>query len=359
MELDGVDDAIDAAAALYKEGKFEAGIDRLTRIRVRSFSELSRRQRYRTLANLGNGYLGTHDEARAAELFTEAAMFQPDDSDALALLAHASELQGDKAGAFRLAQELVTLRSCKRAAPVYVRCAPKEVRNATLSETTALWHSDPQVLISLTVRAINHGDFALASTLAQKLDSKFPDMAEGPLFLGQALFIRRASTRHAAATGVPDGMDLAEVARVDELLTEAHSRATRLKFDAAAASALRTRYQVRLLLGRENDAQDDLEECARLEPTNADVLLNRAIAVRHDDRRLALRLFRAAIAAGGGDRAKLMLALFLMTKEDDRTEALGILVAVAEGASDLCGDALGEAFALAVLGHSAVDTLSD
>lgn len=346
--LPGFDAEIDAASALYRQAKFESGMDRLTQIRLRHWDQLTPRQRYRTLANIGNGHLGKDEPKKAAALFTEAVYYQPDYPDAQALLARATEIDGDTESAFELAEELVTVKGCRRAAGTYIRCAGKSMTSKQLAHATRLYHSEREVLIALIVRSFSERDLALAADLAATLDSEFSDFPEGPLFAAKIRYAKHTAAMQSAAKVSATKLDVDELTITEQLLGEAHARAIQKSMADHAAGALLLRYHVRQLSGDEAKAEPDLEEASRLAPQNAEVLIARSIAVRSSDRPLAIRLLRDAIKFGGGTQSKFLLALNLRATEGGNIEALELLTELACSDVLVRDDALGLAFETAI-----------
>lgn len=346
--LEGFDAKIDAAAALFRDREIAAGLDRLGLIRRGKWDRLTQRQRYRLLANIGAGHQARGELHEAAALFTQAATYQPEDPDAQAFLARADEIGGDIIGAFELAEDLIKARACKRAAGTYIRCAPASFSTETLAKATSLWQRDQEVLVALVVRAHNEKNFDLAEQLATQLNSLFPAMPDGPLLLGKAGYARQTVAMHADSTQAAPKFDIQGLEEVEKHLSEAHQRALAKRFDAVAADALLARNQVRMLLGKSDAAVRDIEEAARLAPTEPEILVARAISFGARERELAIQLLRDALRFGGGNRARLFLGLRLKEVESDHLEALKEFSAVAGEDGPLREDALGLAFGLAV-----------
>ena len=346
--LEGFDAEVENAVALFRDGKIEAGLDRLRQLRTRKWDRLSIRQRYRVIANQGVGFLTKGDQQRAAALFTEAAWYQPDDPDAQALLARATELSGESEEAYELAEDLVTTRACGRAAGTYIRCAPADKTAAMLASTTKLWHGNHEVLIALTVRAIDEQSFDLAEEFSASLSDNFPDSPDGPLLQGQVACCRQVSAMHPSSTQAARELDTDGLALAEQRLTRGYEIAIAKRIEKSAAAALIFRYELRILLGKDSDAKLDLEEASRLAPRHPDVLIARAFALPGEDHRpLALQLLRDAIEAGAGERAMMFLGCRLMEMESDHAEALCILTRVARARGPQSDEALGFAFDLA------------
>jgi hypothetical protein len=86
---------IDAAAELIKAMRPDLAIYKLEEIKRRAGGSLTPRERFRVTANFGHAAYQQGDYAKASEFFIEAAVHQPGDPDAQALLAYGHLLKGD------------------------------------------------------------------------------------------------------------------------------------------------------------------------------------------------------------------------------------------------------------------------
>lgn len=121
------DSEIDEAKSQLKEGEPAAAKLILNRLWTRHRDQLSPRQRYRVLANLGSAEHELGDDATAGPLLVEAAAQLPNEAEAQGRGAFGHQLLGEHETAKRLAEEVLSRRPTDElAAQVLVYCAGDE-----------------------------------------------------------------------------------------------------------------------------------------------------------------------------------------------------------------------------------------
>jgi tetratricopeptide (TPR) repeat protein len=331
---------IDEARDLLRCGEFAAARQRLERKKSHDWDKLGPRQRFRVLANLGTAYVHLDKPSEGAALYLQAASHQPDDPDARAYSAMGHDLLGQRAEAYAIASELVTKHRCKRAASVFVRSAPPSEPASSLGALVREWLDEVDVLISLIVRAINEREYEYGLELALRLDAKHPEQPYGPLFAGKAVLMAQQVQFHVAHRSEPREVDRAALERAEKFLTEGIARCRTPELTQAKGEGLLDRGQVRSLLRKKNERQDDLEEASRLIPNNPDVLILRAGPLIEHDRPAGIGLLREAVRRARDDRASMFLASELAREAATRAEAAEIYLRIAATPSSLREDAL-------------------
>jgi tetratricopeptide (TPR) repeat protein len=322
-------DIDEARDLLVKEKQPVASRTLLERKRQRDWDQLSERQRYRLLANMGATYVAESRPEMAARLFEDAHAHQRDDSEARAFLAIAKELNGQRDVAFGIAAELVDAGLSARAAGVFIRCAPATMKMEDIEPRVAQWKGDYQVAVALTVRSLNSGDYDRAESHARALVALPAADATAFLLQGRALLARQASPLSAASHDTAANVSIEALKQVGPILLEARDRAVAANEPAIAADALAAMAELHELLGRDDEARAAIHEAYRLSPNDWEIIVAWSLSQGPADVDRVIRELRRAVELGGGEHARFHLAVRLLgTPSAD--EGVAMLISIAE-----------------------------
>ena len=163
-------DQIDIALSYMKDNKVDVAIEFLMRLRKRNWDEMTPRERYRTLANLGHCRCRKEEYTKALAEFREALTYQPGDVDGQSFVAQTLHCCGKDDEAREMALAVVATNPDQGIAQsVVVATEPGDV------PAESLWSSLPitvqenaSVLSTLGWRAAKQRDFNCARRIAEK-----------------------------------------------------------------------------------------------------------------------------------------------------------------------------------------------
>lgn len=291
------DAEIDEARALLAARKPSEARAFLERKKRRHWDEMTPRQKYRVAANIGVACMLLGENSEASEAFLLAGRQLPDDDEAQAFHAWGLELRGKKTEAFEIAKPLVQRRN-KRAAGVYLRCAPIDASVVELEHECGDLKDEYDTTIALCVRAVNTRVFGKALEYAGQLTSKHPESPDGFLLLGQALMHEQLAKFRDSDVSQNNTLNKQRLAQADEALTRAIDLGTALgslpPINETVGAALFVRHQVRYMLDQRQASDADLEDAWRLQPDDPNVLVSKAVAIRNHSEQLALKYLERA-----------------------------------------------------------------
>jgi len=161
---------IDEAFEWVRRGQAEVTLELLLGIKKRRWDQLSSREMYRVLANIGNARLAQQDNNGAAQAFIEAATHQPIDEDAKALQALGYLVAGDPEQAREMANALCRDHpGLARAHMIRIRTAPENISLDELIETVPIVvRSDSEVALALHDRAVAENRLQVAEKIIRE-----------------------------------------------------------------------------------------------------------------------------------------------------------------------------------------------
>jgi len=320
---------IDAAAALTKAGSPDVAIAQLQALRNRHWDELSDRERFRVLANLGHAYSAKDEYKDAGQQYIECKRYQPHDEIAQSLEAAGYAVLGDPARAFELVRQVTQgFPTCDLAWATYVRNSPAQIPFDDLEGAVP---AEVRIAIetscALCWRALHSARSGAAEKYARSALEREPNAR---LLLEQLGIVLYEMARQEAAgqyTDTPTLTDLGKLREADSLLT----RALGLTPQALVSARARVRYYrglVSQLLGQWDEAFEHLQAAFDSDPHNPQFVLQFALAL--SDRKQTNRAIEILDTARAHDDSGAILALqasLLAVRDEggDRSEAIRIL----------------------------------
>ena len=181
------DSEIDEAKSKLEAGDPAAAKLVLNRIRVRHLDELTPRQKYRVLANLGSAEHRLGNNAVAGPLLVEAAEQLPDDIEARGRSALGHLLLGDHETARPLAEEVLERRPTDEvAAHVLVHCAGEDPVRKMIDRLHE-GAQTPAVLLAAGRFALSRGELDFAVESLERAGAESSDDPEEVATLATAL----------------------------------------------------------------------------------------------------------------------------------------------------------------------------
>jgi tetratricopeptide (TPR) repeat protein len=321
---DGLHQEIDQARDLVRSGQPQAARLLLERLRTRKWDQMEPRHRYRVLANIGAAYLGERDFPRAAQLFLEAAVLQPEDSQAAEneALAYFITMTADKAFE-AITQVRVRFPHAPRINAYWITTAPStETRIQIEQRLTAADLSTPEVITALASRALAECEFDVSEKLAAQAMEQRPEWSF-PQFLKA-----RASTLGVIESDVlsPSTKIKAFRAVLGPLKKAIEAAAKEHDFTTQTLCLLE-RFQMHSILNEMSEAETDVLSAKFLSPDNIDV--KRAIAelnLKKNDPDRAISELRDIKVQDRADVALLLAeALRRRRTQADISEAIDLL----------------------------------
>jgi len=293
---DALHTEIDEARSLIQKGEFQTGRFLLLRLRTNKWDQMGDRHRFRVLSNIAVACLHEQDFSRAAQLFLEAATFQPDDAQAGENQALAYHISLPTHQAF---EEIGKLRETfPNSVPIMARWVMTAPSAWTLEEIEAhlpaTQRGAPEVMTALAARALAECRFGVCEQLASRSIEQRPKSSLPRLLKARSFVLRILPLLSA----------LAAAARAEQL-RKAHQLFTE-GFDAASgehditlqAECLVERSHIHLLLKESSEADDDVQRAFMLSPT--DQVVRRALAdvkLRHGQINEGITELRGALAS--------------------------------------------------------------
>lgn len=305
------DQEIDEAFDFVGQGKPEVTIELLGRLRRRRWDQLSARQKYRVLANIGNAWLARQDSDRAAQAYLEAATYEPSDEHARAYEALAYLLVEDRERAFELADALCQDHpTLSRGHMIRIRCSPPDASLSELVESVPVAVcGEPEVVLALHDRALAAGWATEAERIVREYARKDHDWAPLTLALARTVLQQELEAIHIGLDG-PILSDAARVSEAADLLTKGLDQIPESDPEHLRLEVYLNRGTCLRLLGEVDRARADFREAERLAP---------------DDERVAIAIARSAYPGSGNlDEAIGILNEYL---EQNESQLCGMLLA--------------------------------
>lgn len=178
---------IDEAAKHIGEGRPDLTIKLLERLRRERWDQLSNRERYRIIANLGNAKLAQRETEDAAKFYIRTVEYQPQDEDARAYQALGYLFLGERGKASQLSLKLCGDHpGLGRAHMIRIRTEPDETPfDELLASIPIAVQGHPEVALALYERAAVTGRLTDAEKIirATELD-EWPAL---PIALGSVI----------------------------------------------------------------------------------------------------------------------------------------------------------------------------
>lgn len=314
---DGFDAEIDEARDFLKNHNHQMAKLLLRRIRERNWDRLTARQKFRLLTSLADAEKSIDNLQGAAELYLEAKKHQPDDEAARINEALGYLMLEQRERAYGLACELKKeFPRSERVLLIFIQSAPDSTTLDRMKESVPedLLEKD-EVAIPLARRALNSGDLQRAEEFIRAAADAGSQMSETWLHLGQIIFqmeISRSAERYGT-----EG-----IFREVEKLLEAEAalgKALELAGEDISVSGkigiLLTMREVRIALGKDAEAREDLEEAGMTAPGHAAVIEASAKSLQVEGKLdEAIDLMRRVSAETFSDQSRIVLGLMLMER---------------------------------------------
>jgi len=269
---------IEIAVGFLSKGDAASAKAHLLMLRTRSWDQLSPRERYRTIANLGNCEETLGNKSAAGSLFVEAYAFQPKEERPWFLKVHGLGLLGENELAGKEARDLKdTFPLSREAWSAWIRFCGG---NATDIEIEALIPKEVQrtddLALVLSERAAQRGDFEKSLQYLATLEISHP----GTFPVGRArvvALINRTAARiesngNEAISGEEEAKLRQAIAIIDQLLSTETGKST-----SGAADLHELRSAAFHLLRDDQQALADAREACRLLPNSEEAVFRMAL----------------------------------------------------------------------------------
>ena len=271
---DGFHAEIDEARDFLEKHDHQMAKLLLQRIKVRSWDELTPRHKFRVLTNLAAVEASIGNLKDTADLYIEAKKYQPTDETAQTNEALGYLLLEQRNRAFELSQELRKgFPRSERVLGVFIRSVPDSTNLEELKDSVSedLLEKD-EVALAFAYRAQKSGNFQEAEKFIRAATEANSRASETWLHLGQIVFqmeISRSIEQHGAENLFCNEKKLLEA---EDALGKAIAFAKENHSVSGEVEALLTRQRVRIALGKNAEAREDLEEARRIAPQNTLVI---------------------------------------------------------------------------------------
>lgn len=343
LRSDGVADFqedLDQAFKYVRQGSPEVTVELLEALRKKRWDQLSPRQRYRVLANIGNAWLAAQDKPRAAKAYLEAAAHQPRDEDARAFEALSYLLVDDREKAFEFAQALCRDHpALPRAHMIRIRCSPPELSLEELkTDLPPQLSGQPEVALALHDRALAEGRVEEAERILREDLRDDHGWVQLTLALGSTLLQQEFEAMHVGIDG-PILADRERVVEARDLFSQALEQIPEGDPEQLSVGAYLNRGTCRRLLGEHEAARDDFRVAYQLAPNNEKVAiaLARSVVPGKADINQAIGVLEDFLKEQESKLVELLLAELLRQREQDGDlqRAVRILESHLPGLADL------------------------
>lgn len=309
---------IDEAARNTTEGKPDVALALLEKLRRDRWEELTPRQRFRVIANIGYGLLEKGDTRGAALALLDSARYQPEDDDAaLSVAAHGYLISGNVEDAYRMASTACAKNPMnERGQIIRIQSAPKEIAYKELRDTVPeVLRANLNVALALSERAMDESNPAEAERLLRLVTEVSPALHNA---LGAALL------QQGLPAGAQEGILL--IPRDADKVREAQKHLTEVVGSpntavGLIANAYFNRALASSFLKEEDQAFADLQSAYEREPNNETfgaALV--AEALRRGDDSVALQKAEEIFRYKPTPKSRLLLAMALYDSGTDETK---------------------------------------
>ena len=246
----------------------------LQRIKVRNWDKLNARHKFRVLTNLASAEASADNLKGAAELYLEAKTHQPADERARTNEALGYLMLGQRERAFELAGELrEEFPRSERVLGIFIRSAPDSAALESLEEPVPqeLLEKD-EVAAALTQRALDSGEMQKAEKFARPATAA-NSRASGLWFLLGYIIFQSETSKSSERYG-PEALfcDTARLREAEDAFGEALRLAKEERSTSGTVEALLNRRLTRIVLQKEAEAREDLEEAQQVAPQDPRVI---------------------------------------------------------------------------------------
>lgn len=322
---------IDRSRDLILKGEISVALAKLDELRTRMWDALSKRERYRVLANTGHAYATLGEFDRAGRAYVDALSHQPDDPEALSLGAVGFKYLQDSERARELAMSAHKARpDSSTTTSVWVSTRPDNEDIKDLEKAIpAHLLKDHQVALAVARRFRDQGDLEGAEKYARIAIASDPDWVEAREELASTLLETCMEDARRRNSGRVRSKLLPKTEEATKLLVEL-VRAPVVKASKSRSSRLRLLLAMGCAMGGDQERADREVYLAYEEsPDDPSVRLQYAVVLRTKGKTdEAIELFRSVSGEEYPSAAR-VLAEMLKDRglEGDKKEAATVLEA--------------------------------
>ena len=291
----------------------------LQRIKVRNWDKLNARHKFRVLTNLASVEASADNLKGAAELYLEAKTHQPADEMARTNEALGYLMLGQCERAFELAGELrEEFPRSERVLGIFIRSAPDLTALESLEESVPqdLLEKD-EVAAALTQRALDSSEMQKAEKFARAATAA-DSRASGLWFLLGYIIFQSETSKSSERYG-PEALfcDTARLREAEDAFGEALRLAKEERSTSGTVEALLNRRLTRIVLQKEAEAREDLEEARQVAPQDSRVIEAYGMSLRLEGRSdEAINTLRRLLPDTLSHHGQMNLGLLLLERGD-------------------------------------------
>ena len=328
------DAEIESAVTEIKAFRYEVARILLQRLRTDHWTDLSDRQKFRVVTNIGATFLGEGDLVRAAHAYRDAKVFQPDDQKAWENEALAHELLDEKSQATELARKICGRwpESARALGIVLAELPANTTIEEIESEIPSSLANEPEICLVMSRRAAALRNFAISEKYARRAVDKLPDRAQAVFLAGQVILASVLADSWGKHAEIVIDQNSARLAEAEDYLSRAIALAKSEKASELQAHALVTRSCLYEIEGEKAKCEQDIEQAHHLLPNYPPVLVSYARLLHsRGDIDGAVVALRQALDSSKSDEAAFLLANLLRERgsNEDLKEALSLLTSLA------------------------------
>ena len=160
---------IDSAVAYTQQGSPDVALAQLEQLRKQRWDQLSARERFRVVANIGHAHNAKDQYSKAARHFIDCQQYQPEDEQARCLAAIGHAILGDCTLAFQLAAGICAdFPNSDLGHATWVRNAPADMSFASVEAgVPRVDRAAVNTACALSYRALDAGETTAAETYAR------------------------------------------------------------------------------------------------------------------------------------------------------------------------------------------------
>ncbi|MEX2140767.1 MAG: hypothetical protein WD894_16005 [Pirellulales bacterium] len=321
---------IDAAVAFTQRGQPDVALAQLDVLRKQHWDELTDRERFRVIANIGHAYNAKDQHTGAARHFIESQSYQPEDEQARCLAAVGHAILKDSGHAFQLAQGICSdFPNSDLARATWIRNAPDDWSFTKLEAATPPHvRGAVETASALAWRAMSENDLTPAELYARSALAHDPNSRA---LLEQLGLILLESVRREAAAQLSESPTISK----PETVIEAEHLLNRVLGDTPATLPM-TRGRLRFyrgilnqLQGKWEDALTDLQAAHDSDDANPQFARQFALALwerEQDDRAIVILRKTAFKDESHGNAILLAQLLAARNRAGDSDEATEVLM---------------------------------
>jgi tetratricopeptide (TPR) repeat protein len=274
---------IEVGCKLIKQGKSKQALEYLTDLKAELWEkELDPIIKYRLLANIGMAKLGLEKISEATEALLEAKDYNPENEKALAFAAMGYTLQEN----YQQAEELIQVVLQKNSANSIVHSLRVQMASSTdsieeiVNRVPLECRNSPDVMAALGQAALDRELYSEAEQYFQAVVEQSEENTDNiKVLLGFTLVKSISQHFLLILAGQIDSIKREKLERALTLFTDSLGGNTPHTSDLSPTKfvALVNRGNVLRLLKRYNEANRDIEIALELEPTNYDLIRQRAL----------------------------------------------------------------------------------